>query len=215
VTHPENMVRAGIIPTPNPSLMDTGAAYIDTVGPTGTAGFDIRSNGDNGVVPLINEDSIKAAPADTSSALIPVSIVDSVPKGASRVTGATRVLITPRPCRADPCSPICTMDPPPALEPVQRPERHEASCGAKEDLNVDDWTRTEFGDVWWRQTDEELRNRSVNAQTETMREEGEFLHWYRVTPTNPENVPTFMSARTGPEACVKVERCFGKGWAHS
>jgi hypothetical protein len=52
-------------------------------------------------------------------------------------------------------------------------------------------------------------------QTEVMRERGEFLHWYGVAPTDPDAVRTYMSARTGPEACVKAERCFGKGWAAS
>ena len=48
-----------------------------------------------------------------------------------------------------------------------------------------------------------------------MREGGEFLHWYFVIPTDPTNTRTGMSARSGPEACVKVERNFGKGWAAS
>jgi len=107
------------------------------------------------------------------------------------------------------------MQEPPELEPVVRPERDEGPSGTKEDLGISEWAETEFGGYWWGQTDEQLRQRPIMAQTEDMRESGEFMHWYQVMPVDKGLAPRHMSGRTGPEACVKVERMTEKGWAQS
>lgn len=216
VTHAENMVRAGIIPHAKPASIDTPTTDVDTVRSTDTTDSDDCQRADDSVLPHINAFGSKDQISDTSDRLIPVSIGSPLAPNSSQTTKAvTRVLVTPRPRRPDPFAPLCTMEEPPPLELVKGPERHEPPRGTKEDLGIEDWAVTEFGDFWWRQTDEELRNRSVHAQTQKMREDGEFLHWYRVAPLDPEEGGVFMAARTGPEACIKVERNRGKGWAHS
>ncbi|MGB6686268.1 MAG: HNH endonuclease signature motif containing protein [Terracidiphilus sp.] len=216
VTHVENMLRAGLIPPRRPSAIDTRPTNLDTVRAIDTEEIGACASVKDSVVPLLKAQGIKGEDSDTSHPLIPVSIAASGPSSDHNTGQRMQPLITLRPQRPDPYAPLCTMAEPAVLELVQRPERHEPPRGTKEDLGIDDWAVTEFGDFWWRQSDEDLRNRSVFGQTEALREAGEFLHWYRVNPLDPEKTATFMSARTGPEACVKVERNLGKkGWAHS
>jgi hypothetical protein len=199
-----------------PLAIDTRAVGIDTKDSIDTVVFEPKDINKNIVSPLINGDSIINAPhVDTSTLLIPVSMGVSMPKLTGDASREKGVLTTARPRRPDPLSPLCTMEAPPELEPIQVPDRFEPSSGTKEDLGINEWAVTEFGRFWWGQTDEELRDRSIQVQTEAMREDGEFLHWYEVRLTSAGRCPAYMSARSGPEACVKVERGFGKGWAQS
>jgi len=217
VTRRENMVRAGIVPAAIHNAIDTRVSHIDTRQSIDTADFSLKGINEHTRSPHINTDCIKALNMDTSLPLIPVSIANPSGTAAPETPLAKRspVVSTPRPCRADPFSTICTMQAPPELEPVTAPERYESASGTKEDIGVADWAETEYGDYWWRQTDDHLRDHTVWAQTDAMRETGEFLYWYQVNSTVDGNSPTTMSARSGPEACIKVERAFGKGWAHS
>jgi hypothetical protein len=215
VTRAENMARAGFMPPGRPPRIDTPSADLDTVGAIDTQEFGACTGANDSVVPLIKAHGIKQQVSETADPLIPVSMAAPALNGDHSAEQPTPALVTPRPPTPGPYSPLCTMAEPTTLELVQRPERHEPPRGTKEDLGINDWAVTEFGDFWWQQSDEDLRNRSVNTQTEAMRDAGEFLHWYRVNPFDPEKNGIFMSARTGPEACVKVERNLGKGRAHS
>ena len=170
VTHVENMVRAGIIPHAKPTSIDTPASDIDTVRSTDTTDSDDFQRDDESVLPHINVFGSKDQISDTSDRLIPVSIGSPLaPNSNPNAQVAARVLVTQRPQRPDPFAPLCTMEEPPPLELVKDPERHEPPRGTKDDLGIDDWAVTEFGDFWWRQTEEELRDRSVKAQTQKMR----------------------------------------------
>jgi hypothetical protein len=211
VSHRVNMERAGIIPTTSRAAIDTTAVNIDADDSIETVDSDPNSINGSVVSPLLNEESVSSSDIDTPAPLTPVSM----PKQGEGESMVKCALTTPRPPRPDPFAPLCTMETPPALEPIKRPERNEAQSGTKADLDIHDWAETEFGKFWCGQTDEELRDRSIAVQTEAMREDGEFLHWYRVDPIGPEAHRMLMSARTGPEACVKLERSLGKGWAHS
>jgi hypothetical protein len=213
VTHAENMARAGIIPRTAPSGVDTSASCIDTAASIDTDVLASRTLANKGVIPLLNEPGIKGIASDTSTALIPVSMADP---GRGRVGSNTapRIVVTPLPQRSDPYAPLCNMTEPPALAPPIPPtHEHEGPSGTKQDLGIDDWAQTEFGLYWAQEVDGVPRN--IRAETEEMRETGEPLYWYRVLPYCAEETQKFMSARTGPEACVKVERTCGKGWAQS
>jgi hypothetical protein len=215
VSHRENLERAGLVPPPVPFRIDT---YADTHGsPVDTAcAIDTAACGpQDNAGPYINDGSIPQPSSDTPAQVTPVSM-----QGESRfILGSEpnhdKFHVIARPQGSDPFAPLCVMSEPPELELAQHPTRNEHSFGTKADLGIDDWARTEFGPFWWKQTDEQLRQKTVHQQTELMREQGEFLHWYLVTPADPNAAKQRMSARTGPEACVKVERCFGKAWAIS
>jgi len=215
VTHAENMTRAGIIPRTTPSDIDTSASCIDTAASIDT---DVLASGtlaNKGVIPLLNEPGIKGIPSDTSSTLIPVSMAGSAYVcGGGDAGEVSRIVVTPSPQRSDPYAPLCNMKEPPALVPPIPPtHEHEDPSGTKQDLGIDDWAQTEFGLYWAQEVDGVPRN--IRAETEAMRETGEPLYWYRVLPCCAEDIHKYMSARTGPEACVKVERTCGKGWARS
>jgi hypothetical protein len=202
VTHKENLQRAGLIPRrDNSCSIDTRAQDIDTPRAIDTAEIGSLKCDYETLSPLIKDSSISLPALDTAPPLRPVSI--QVP------------IVTPIPKKPDPFTAICVMQTPPEIKIPQHPPRQEGPTGTKADLGIDDWAETEFGALWWAQTDEQLRGNTVYQQTEAMRESGEFLHWYFVSPAEPNSNRTSMSARNGPEACVKVERCFGKGWAAS
>jgi hypothetical protein len=129
VSHRENMERAGIIPTVNRIAIDTQTASTDTKDAIDTVDFEPKGINKNIVLPLINGDSINAPHMDTSTPLIPVSVGVSMPKLKGEASSAKGALTTARPRRPDPYSPLCTMEAPPQLEPVQGPRPSSASSG--------------------------------------------------------------------------------------
>ena len=142
-----------------------------------------------------------------------VSTVSGRDKIHNSGTYGHRAVQDARPMRADPFASIRTMQAPPELQ-LPLFVRSEAQSGTKADLGIKCWTETEYGQYWWNQTDEQLAALPIRAQTETMRENGEFLHWYKVTPSRADHIHTYVSARTGPEACVQIERERGKDWVY-
>jgi hypothetical protein len=209
------MVRAGIIPSTAPAQIDTRVGHIDTISKADTADFDHFDSDDKGAVPLVKDYSIHSGQSDTGAQKIPVSMGSSVvpggPAGLAGTESSKFSRITARPKRPDSFAPLCSMQAPAELELVQ-PIHFEPPAGTKEDLAIHGWEETEFGAFWWQQTDEHLVENSIWVQSESMREQGEFLHWYRVRPVDQEIDNQFMSARSGPEACIKVERSSGRGW---
>ena len=215
VTHAENMVRAGIIPRTEPSGIDTSASCIDTAASIDTDVLAPNAVINSGVIPLLKEQSINGLPVDTSTALIPVSIgISTQDRGGVEILEVPRIVVTPRPQRSDPFAPLCNMKEPPALAlPIPSRHEHEGPSGTRQGLGIDDWAQTEFGPYWAQEVDGKPRN--VWEETEAMRQAGGMLYWYRVIPCCTEAIQTFMSARTGPEACVKVEKTHGNGWVQS
>ena len=215
VSHSLNMEKAGFISrtaspidTPPPQQIDTPLVIDPASSETLTCDHDQS-------LPFLKDSNISVSaldPLDTAPATAAVSIKQDQP---SAMPPEKKRRTSSRPPKADPFAPICVMQEPPEIDIPQHPLRTEAASGSKADLQIADWADAEFGPYWWSQTDEQLRAQTVFQQTESMRENGEFLHWYFVTPTDPSHKRTGMSARTGPEACVKVERSFGKGWAAS
>jgi hypothetical protein len=208
VTHTENLIRAGRIPRPKTESIDITSSIETVTSSTPPIVFDTAAH-------YIQHGKIHPPYIDTAPSLLTVSIqpypVEVIP--IDQQQGGS--VLMEMPARPDPFAALCGMQTAtPTFEIPLHPARAEGPSGTKADLGIADWRETPFGNIWWGQTDAQLQVETIWAQTEAMRDRGEFLHWYTVF-SNTGDVRQYMSARNGPEACIKVERDRGKGWAAS